>query len=143
VFPDIDVDADLNWSLLLSVRQAVSKELEALRVERKIGSPLDAEVRLYCDSGLYGELEKLGDELRFVLITSAATIHAADERPEGAVSVEEDETRFWVSVVATSAQKCVRCWHRREDVGSVSEHSELCARCVENIEGPGETRRYA
>ncbi len=142
-FPDVDTDSDLDWSMLLSVRQAVSKELEELRVERKIGSPLDAEVSLYCDTGLYEELAKLGDELRFVLITSAATIHAADERPDAAVAVEDDENRFWIHVIETSAQKCVRCWHRRDDVGSVSDHPELCTRCVENVQGPGETRRYA
>jgi isoleucyl-tRNA synthetase len=142
-FPELDACSDLSWPLLLSVRQAVSKELEALRVERKIGSPLDAEVNLYCDRSLYEELDKLGDELRFVLITSVAAIHAAEERPEGAVAVEEDEARFWVDVVATSAQKCVRCWHRRDDVGNVAAHPELCVRCVENVEGSGETRRYA
>ena len=142
-FPEIDAGSDLDWSLLLAVRHAVSKELEALRVERKIGSPLDAEVNLYCDDGLFAELAKLGDELRFVLITSAAKIHAMDERPDSAVEVKHEELQFWVDVVATASEKCVRCWHRRDDVGSVADHPELCARCVENVDGPGETRQFA
>lgn len=77
-------------------------------------------------------LTKLGDELRFVFITSDVRLHDVSAKPEGAVEVMEN---LWVKVGAASAQKCVRCWHHRADVGLHSEHPELCGRCIENIEG--------
>jgi isoleucyl-tRNA synthetase len=49
----------------------------------------------------------------------------------------------WLRVQRTSAAKCVRCWHHVDDVGRSSEHPELCGRCIGNISGAGETRRYA
>ena len=141
--PEDRAESSVDWPALLVVRQAVSKELERLRIDGGIGSPLDAEVRLYCSGDLQTELAGLSDELRFVFITSAASVHPESERPHDAVAAGEDGAPFWLSVTTTEAQKCIRCWHRRDDVGADSEHPELCARCVSNVEGPGETRRYA
>ncbi|HEY5623734.1 MAG TPA: class I tRNA ligase family protein, partial [Gammaproteobacteria bacterium] len=141
--PELTTDEDVDWGALLTVRQIVSRELERLRVAGAIGAPLDAEVRLYCDGDLYDALAILGEELRFVFITSAASVHPSTERPEAAVAAEEEGMDLWITVAATEASKCVRCWHRRDDVGSVEMHPELCARCVANVEGGGETRRYA
>jgi isoleucyl-tRNA synthetase len=49
----------------------------------------------------------------------------------------------WIEVVPSTQPKCVRCWHLRSDVGIDPRHPELCARCVLNVEGPGEERRFA
>jgi len=141
--PEADGASPADWPALLSVRQAVSKELEALREAGEIGAPLDARVRLYCPRGLEEALATLGEELRFVFITSDASVHPAAERPGDAVAVGVGDERYWLSVSPALAEKCVRCWHRREDVGSQAQHPELCARCVSNVEGPGETRVYA
>ncbi len=48
-----------------------------------------------------------------------------------------------INVEKIEALKCARCWHRRTDVGVVSAHPDICQRCVDNIEGAGETRFYA
>jgi isoleucyl-tRNA synthetase len=141
--PDSDrFDMDY-WQQILSVREAVSKELEKLRVAREIGSSLDAEVDLYCDGGLLEKLSYLQDELRFVLITSYARLHPLQERPDDAVEVEYEGCVLAIRIQPSAHEKCVRCWHHREDVGASEQHPELCGRCIENVEGGGELRRFA
>ncbi len=125
------------------MREAVSKELEKLRVAGGIGSSLDAEVDLYADAETAGLLRALEDELRFVLITSYARVHDAAARPAEAVVAGDPGRQLWLRVAPSEHAKCVRCWHHREDVGANPEHPELCGRCIENIAGDGELRRYA
>ena len=86
-------------------------------------------------------LNILQDELRFVLITSKASVAAASERPADARSTEVDG--LWISIAKSAGEKCVRCWHHREDVGADTAHPELCLRCVDNVDGDGEVRHYA
>ena len=134
----------VDWSTVLEVRGGVLKELERLRVAGKVGAPLDAVVDLYAEPRLRAALDALGDELRFVLITSEARVHAADAREVDAVPAESDAgPGLWVRVRASDAPKCVRCWHKRADVGSIAAHPELCGRCAGNVDGPGESRRFA
>ena len=118
----------------------VRKQMEQLRADKVIGSSLDAEVDLYCDDEVYQSLAKLGDELRFVFITSYARIHPMDEKPTDVIDTGEGVA---IKVTKSEHEKCVRCWHHREDVGDNSEHPELCGRCVENVVGSGENREYA
>ncbi len=129
------------WQRVITVREVVGKQLEQLRGEGGIGSSLDAEVDLYCDGELFETLSALQEELRFVLITSYARVLPGSGRPEGAVETGL-EGLFLVAGVSAHP-KCSRCWHHREDVGSNADHSELCGRCVENVETEGEARRFA
>jgi isoleucyl-tRNA synthetase len=131
------------WRDVLAVREAVSKELEKVRVAGAIGSSLDAEVDLYCDAEWLEKLARLQDELRFVLITSYARLHPIEQQPGDAVRADLGAGTLSVRVSASPHGKCVRCWHHREDVGSHSEHPELCGRCVSNVAGSGEPRLYA
>jgi isoleucyl-tRNA synthetase len=131
------------WERVITVRDAVSKELEKLRVGGAIGSSLDAEVDLYADGKTAALLRLLEDELRFVLITSYARVHDVAARPDGAVEADIPGLQLWLRVTPSAHAKCVRCWHHREDVGGNPEHPELCGRCVENVAGEGEQRRYA
>ena len=142
-FPALEEAAmDLDyWDTVIAAREAVSKELERLRVAGGIGSGLDAEVDLYCAPELKAQLERLGDELRFVFITSYARVHGLDRRPEEAAAAGRDD--LYVAVAPSPHGKCVRCWHHREDVGRHPEHPQLCGRCIENVDGAGETRLYA
>jgi len=129
------------WQQVISIRDEVSKELEKLRVAGKIGSALNAEVKLYCDEKQLALLKQLEDELRFVLITSSATVAPLSESPDDAVTTEINGIKIKVTV--SSHGKCVRCWHHREDVGNHDKHLELCGRCIENVDGEGESRYYA
>jgi isoleucyl-tRNA synthetase len=134
----------IDWPAVLEVRAVVLRELERLRVEGRIGAPLDAVVDLYCAPERLAALRALGDELRFLLITSEARVHPEAHRPAAATAAGGvGADAFWVEVDASRAAKCVRCWHKRDDVGSSPRHPELCARCVGNVDGPGEIRRFA
>jgi isoleucyl-tRNA synthetase len=127
------------WQRAFQIREAVSKEIEKLRSDNKIGASLEAEVDIYCDDKSCSLLKVLDSEFRFILITSYARIHHAPERPEDAVNYDG----FWVKVMATEHQKCERCWHYRDDVGVSEAHPSLCGRCVENVAGEGEERKLA
>jgi isoleucyl-tRNA synthetase len=129
------------WERLMAVKSAVNKELENLRANKTLGGSLQAEVTLYADAALAGELAKLGDELRFALITSAACVAPLEQAPADAVVSEVEGLRL--KIVKSQHAKCARCWHLRADVGSHAEHPELCGRCVDNIDGAGEVRRHA
>ena len=132
------------WDLVIDTREAVKKELENLRVAGGIGSSLDAEVDLYCGQELYQQLDRLGDELRFVFITSDARIHRDTAATDDAIHYTlRSNDELWVAVAPSAHPKCVRCWHHRADVGKDDRHPALCGRCVENVEGDGEQRRFA
>ena len=137
--PQTDFSDDF-WTQLMAVKTAVNKELEKQRTDKKIGAALSAEVTLYCDDALTSQLQRLQDELRFVLIVSAATVRPLSEGADAAVT---ELAGLRVSVQASSHLKCSRCWHYRADVGSHADHPEICARCVDNISGNGEQRQYA
>jgi isoleucyl-tRNA synthetase len=135
--------SNVNWEALLALRADVARELELLRAAGTIGAPLQAELDIYCTEAHYEALASLGDELRFLMITSQARLHRVKTAPEGAtVAAGFPSGGVWLRAAATAATKCVRCWHHTHDVGASTEHPELCARCVVNLNLPGETRRW-
>jgi isoleucyl-tRNA synthetase len=133
----------LRWQRVMNVREEVSKSIETVRREGKAGSSLAVEVDLWLDGPLREATESLGDELRFVLLTSEARVAGLGEAPAEVQRVRLDEGEIALRVTPSEHEKCVRCWHYRADVGSDPRHPELCGRCVENVDGPGETRRIA
>ncbi|MEG0860510.1 MAG: isoleucine--tRNA ligase [Pseudomonas sp.] len=129
------------WDRVMAAKTAVNKELENQRSAKAIGGNLQAEVTLFADDALSADLNKLGDELRFVLITSAASVAPFVQAPADAVETEVPGLKL--KVVKSGHAKCGRCWHFRADVGANPEHPEICARCADNISGNGEVRHYA
>ncbi len=140
----LDADSPLNrefWQKIMAVRTEVSKELEKSRAKGVIGASLNAEIELYCNSDYFTVLNQLAGELHFIFISSDATLIADQFCPDDAVATEIVGLKL--KVTASAHKKCVRCWHQRNDIGSDTEHPELCGRCVENVAGDGEARRYA
>ena len=133
-YDNVAIDAARN------INPFIRKQMEGMRSDKVIGSSLDAEVDLYCDENNYNALSQLGDELRFVFITSYARIHPLSDKTDNCIEAGEG---VFVEVTKSEHEKCVRCWHHREDVGQNAEHEELCGRCVENIAGNGEQREFA
>ncbi|MEJ2401795.1 MAG: isoleucine--tRNA ligase [Xanthomonadales bacterium] len=128
------------WQRATTLVDRVKEAIEPRRASKEIRGSLDAEVFIAPRNDSASELlAAFGDELRFLLIVSEATVMDVGEAPEDAFRADD----FLIWVRPSDAEKCVRCWHRRRDVGSNAEHPELCGRCVENVEGPGETRRMA
>jgi isoleucyl-tRNA synthetase len=119
------------YSRIREVRADVTKELEEVRVSGAIGSSLQAEVEIRASGERQALLESLGDDLKFVLITSAARVTGVAEGEEG------------VKVTPSDAEKCERCWHYRKDVSADARYPGICGRCVSNLHGPGEARRCA
>lgn len=132
---------DAFWNTLVDVRQAVNKSLEGKRAAGELKGALDANVVLYADDVLLTQLAALGDELRFVLITSGAEVQPMANVGADALTTERDDLK--VAIEVATAEKCERCWHKREDVGSHAAHPTLCGRCVSNVDGAGEVRHYA
>ena len=130
------------WDRVVKVRMEVSRALEKLRVDGQIGGALDAEVSLYCDTDTESLLKRLDDELRFILITSEATVGSLSNKPDSAVKAEIETGELWIGSKASEHGKCERCWHHRSDVGSNDAHPTLCTRCIQNIDGDGEPRRF-
>ncbi|ABK49360.1 Isoleucyl-tRNA synthetase [Shewanella sp. ANA-3] len=140
----ITLDTDLSdayWENLLTVRNEVNKVIEQARRDKRIGGSLDAEVTLFADAALTEQLTHIGDELRFVLLTSEAKVLPLADATSDAVETELASLKLEVN--ATTAEKCERCWHHREEVGTIEAHPTLCHRCVTNIEGDGEVRLFA
>jgi isoleucyl-tRNA synthetase len=120
------------WTQIRAIRADVLKRIEEAREGGAVGSSLQAEVDLYLSGERHALLATLGDDLRFVTITSRATLHA--------VPSEAQES---IQVAASRERKCDRCWHWRADVGSDGAHPTLCGRCVANLFGAGEPRSFA
>ena len=140
----LDDNAVMNrdfWQKIMSVRAAVSKELEKSRAKGDIGSSLNAEIELYCNPELFDTLNQLSGELHFIFITSNASVIADQFAPDDAIQTELEGVKL--KVIVSEYKKCVRCWHQRYDVGEHEAHPELCGRCEENVEGKGESRLYA
>ncbi len=131
------------WGQILELREAVSKSIEQVRRSGAAGSSLAVEVDLWLEGDYKAALDWLGDELRFVLITSDARVHELSAAPSGAERMKLDGGDIVLQVTPSVHAKCVRCWHYRADVGADPEHPEACLRCVENVSGEGEKRRVA
>ncbi|PCS23561.1 isoleucine--tRNA ligase [Candidatus Enterovibrio escicola] len=128
------------WSELLRVRGVVNKVLEQARRDKKIGSSLEAEVTLYMKPSFAAKLQSMDNELRFALLTSKADVIAINT----VADVTQSTTTDGLSIVVTKsdANKCGRCWHHVSDVGTIEGYEALCGRCLNNIIGEGETRKF-
>ncbi|MGB5855079.1 MAG: isoleucine--tRNA ligase [Oceanisphaera sp.] len=129
---------DNYWAELLTLRQAVNKALEMARKDKVIGSGLEAEITLFVEDSLASKLALLGDELRFVLLTSQVRIQPLANADDAADTELEG---LKITVAKSDAEKCGRCWHHVEDVSA--EQDGICGRCVTNVSGDGETRQFA
>ena len=166
-FPEIENQVELftRWHNLRTIRADVMKRLEELRSAGKIGSSLQAEVEIYIGPSTFRMLQQIGDDLRFVMITSKATLHSdaslsqewsererdmensslwntPSEQEQSALRLSDFEN-IRVAAHPSVHTKCERCWHYRADVGTDVGHPHICGRCVSNLYGDGESRTYA
>ena len=128
------------WDRILKFRSEANRAIEEARGTGVIGGSLEADLSVYATGDLASDLKMLGDELRFVLITSRADIHE-EAAPEGAFKSDVCDCSFVVK--KSTAPKCERCWHYEAEVSADPEFPGLCPRCIENIKGSGEKRLFA
>jgi len=135
------------WGDLLAVRHELGKRLEQLRKDGRIGASLDAEVDLFVPESWLTRYQSVSDELRFFFITSALNLKSDKQVPDSAMAVTlqtaSGPTVIHFHVRESEHRKCIRCWHHRPDVGVKPDHPDICGRCVTNVEGPGEQRKFA
>jgi isoleucyl-tRNA synthetase len=134
-------NSPIDWPSLIALKADVARELERLRSLGSIGSSLEAEVTVFVPEALAPRFAMMRDELRFLLITGQADVATTAAIPASAVKAAQEDV--WIEVKPSSHLKCVRCYQLRSDVGSNPRHPEICARCVLNVEGPGEERHFA
>ncbi len=127
--PTVDDGLLDKWTRLCAIRNVVNKDIENVRADGKLGSSLQAEVTLTAQPEDLALLQSLADDLKFVLITSAANAVAGDA--------------LTTSVKVSEHAKCERCWHYRDDVGVNPAHPTICGRCDSNLYGEGEVRTKA
>ncbi len=120
------------WETIRAVRAEAAKEIEVVRGTGQVGSSLQSELALYVTKEAFNALNSLGDDLRFVMITSQAQVYK--------VASEAEQK---IKVVPSQHTKCARCWHYCEDVGASEAHPTLCGRCETNLFGHAESRKYA
>ncbi|MBA2654604.1 MAG: isoleucine--tRNA ligase [Gammaproteobacteria bacterium] len=133
------------WQRVIVVREQINQELERQRNEGNIGSPLAADVELYCTEELQHFLAQFGSELRFIFITSEANVYPLEneESLDEAVVTISSQQAMKILIKPSNHEKCQRCWHRREDVGASLDYPEICQRCIDNVVGEGEKRLFA
>ena len=127
--PAPDAALDAKWERLLEIRAAALKEIEAVREQGQVGASLQAELTVTAAADDLALLHSLGEDLKFIFITSKVTLQAGEA--------------LAITVTPSGAQKCERCWHYRDDVGSDAEHPTICGRCSSNLYGAGEQREFA
>lgn len=127
----LKIDFTFESKAIVTARQLnseIKQKIELMRREKIIGSNLDCVIDIYAPDNIYNDLATFGEELRFIFITSEANLHKADE--------------LKIVVSKSENAKCERCWHKRADIGINADHPKLCSRCVDNIDGDGEVRKY-
>ncbi|MCH9297584.1 isoleucyl-tRNA synthetase [Pantoea allii] len=140
--PENEALNDAYWAELLKVRGEVNKVIEQARSDKRIGGALEASVTLYADADLATKLQALGNELRFVLLTSGAQV--ADYAQAGGDAQQSELLKgLKIGLNKAEGEKCPRCWHYTTDVGQNPEHAAVCGRCYTNVAGNGEERKFA
>jgi isoleucyl-tRNA synthetase len=117
------------WSRICEIRNAVNKDIETLRAAGQLGASLQANIELQVNADDFALLSSLGNDLKFVFITSAVVLKQGNA--------------LATQVSVSTAPKCERCWHYSDDVGHDSAHPTLCGRCSSNLYGEGEARHCA
>ena len=130
--------SDEEWEKILEIRSEVNKHIEEARNNEIIGSSLEAELELYCDTDIKTLLDNFSEELRFIFITSEAKVYKLGQNGN-----DTNIQGLKINVQKTGYEKCVRCWHSRPEVGTIKGHEAICQRCYENVEGNGEIRIFA
>ncbi|OUU39493.1 MAG: isoleucine--tRNA ligase [Cellvibrionales bacterium TMED49] len=128
-----------DWNVMMEAKELINVDLEEKRAKGDIGGSLEADVIIYADEKFLNCLVKLGNELRFLSITSSARVFLI---PPNLLENEQVKSGLRTSIARSTEKKCARCWHFTSDVGGSSEHPQLCLRCIDNLEGPGEVRSH-
>lgn len=109
-----------DFSKILKAREVVTRAIEPLRADKKVGSSLEVAVYVKADDNAV--LKANEAELCNIFITSQACI--TDEKPENVLN-EHSEEGFTVWVTGAEGEKCSRCWkYRKLDANGICDECE-------------------
>lgn len=111
------------WTKMREIRSQVLKSLEEARQKGLIGSSLEAKVVFKTSEPKLKEF--LTDTLS---LWSEAAIVSQVELKEGA------NDKLEIVIEHAQGSKCPRCWQWKQDIGTNSNHPDLCARCAKVLE---------
>ncbi len=116
-----------DFTKILKAREIISRAIEPLRADKKVGSSLEVAVFISTkDNAVLKENEK---ELCNIFITSQA--YVTTEKPSNVLN-EYNEDDYTVWVTKAEGEKCERCWKYRE-LGTNPNHPTICEDCVEAL----------
>ena len=142
---DIDFSMDDHeidiYDSLYSIKPFVSRMIEEARNDNKVGSSLECKLDLICNDKLYQNINNISDELKFVFIVSECTLRLGNENDS--YSIDKNPYKLSISISKSQNNKCERCWHLNETVGTIEDHPTICSRCSDNVYGDGECRKFA
>ena len=142
---DIDFSMDDHeidiYDSLYSIKPFVSRMIEEARNDNKVGSSLECKLDLICNDKLYQNINNISDELKFVFIVSECTLRLGNENDN--YSIDKNPYKLSISISKSQNNKCERCWHLNETVGTIEDHPTICRRCSDNVYGDGECRKFA
>ena len=142
---DIDFSMDDHeidiYDSLYSIKPFVSRMIEEARNDNKVGSSLECKLDLICNDKLYQNINNISDELKFVFIVSECTLRLGNENDS--YSIDKNPYKLSISISKSQNNKCERCWHLNETVGTIEDHPTICRRCFDNVYGDGECRKFA
>ena len=142
---DIDFSMDDHeidiYDSLYSIKPFVSRIIEEARNDNKVGSSLECKLDLICNDKLYQNINNISDELKFVFIVSECTLRLGNENDS--YSIDKNPYKLSISISKSQNNKCERCWHLNETVGTIEDHPTICRRCSDNVYGDGECRKFA
>ena len=142
---DIDFSMDNHeidiYDSLYSIKPFVSRMIEEARNDNKVGSSLECKLDLICNDKLYQNINNISDELKFVFIVSECTLRLGNENDS--YSIDKNPYKLSISISKSQNNKCERCWHLNETVGTIEDHPTICRRCSDNVYGDGECRKFA
>ncbi|MBD2495163.1 isoleucine--tRNA ligase [Nostoc sp. FACHB-280] len=130
------------WETLRSLRTDVNKVLEQARIEKMIGSSLEAKALIHIPHKQLGDAIKAFnpskgngiDELRYLLLTSQVEVLDSPEKLQG-LKYTAQTVDWQIGVVNADGEKCDRCWNYSTHVGESQEHPLLCERCIPALVG--------
>ena len=142
---DIDFSMDDHeidiYDSLYSIKPFVSRMIEEARNNNKVGSSLECKLDLICNDKLYENINNISDELKFVFIVSECTLRLGNENDS--YSIDKNPYKLSITISKSQNNKCERCWHLNETVGTIEDHPTICRRCSDNVYGDGECRKFA
>lgn len=129
------------YDSLYSIKPLVSRMIEEARNNNTVGSSLECKLDILCNNQLYTKLNSISDELKFVFIVSECTLRLGNDNDS--YSMDKDSYKLSISISKSQNEKCERCWHLNETVGTIEDHPTICKRCSDNVYGDGECRKFA